>query len=229
MKTHTQLDPLRAYFSDSKTWEDEIISNAIQSKNRAWLLCLFCMTLSILCLLALISVLPLKTFSPYIITVDKHTGYLEVTKGLYESNLSEDEAITQANLVKYITLRESYNPYVLRENYEKVSLMSTGQALTEYQELWHGKNPNNPSITLGAHASIDIKIQGISFLNDRTVALRFQRHLQQNNQTKISNWTAIIVFQYTQKPMRMADRFLNPLGFQVISYRINPESMEAKQ
>lgn len=217
---------LQDYFKGGETWEREIIANALQSRNRAWLMSFFCMGVAVLSLITLLLLLPLKTFEPYVVSVDRNTGYLEVTKGLYQGNLSQDEAITQANLVKYVSLRESYNPSILRENYELASLMSHGQALEEYQQIWNGKNPNNPSVVLGRKAAIDIKIQSVSFLNDKTASIRFQRELKENNQTKISYWTAIVDYQYAQKPMRMADRFMNPLGFQVTSYRVNPEVLE---
>lgn len=217
---------LQNYFKGGETWEREIIANALQSRNRAWLMSFFCMGVAVLSLITLLLLLPLKTFEPYVVSVDRNTGYLEVTKGLYQGNLSQDEAITQANLVKYVSLRESYNPSILRENYELASLMSHGQALEEYQQIWNGKNPNNPSVVLGRKAAIDIKIQSVSFLNDKTASIRFQRELKENNQTKISYWTAIVDYQYAQKPMRMADRFMNPLGFQVTSYRVNPEVLE---
>lgn len=226
MLKKTENTQLQRYFKDGETWEQEIIANAFQSRNRAWILSFFCMGIAVLSLITLLLLLPLKTFEPYVVTVDRNTGYLEVTKGLYQGNLTQDEAITQANLVKYVSLRESYNPSILRENYDLVSLMSQGAALQEYQQLWNGKNPNNPSIVLGRKAAIDIKIQSVSFLNDKTASIRFQRELKENNQTKISYWTAIIDYQYAQKPMKMAERFLNPLGFQVTSYRVNPEVLE---
>lgn len=222
----TESTNLQRYFKDGETWEQEVIANAFQSRNRAWILSFVCMGIAVLSLITLLLLLPLKTFEPYVVAVDRNTGYLEVTKGLYQGNLTQDEAITQANLVKYVSLRESYNPSVLRENYELASLMSQGAALQEYQQIWNGKNPNNPSIILGRKAAIDIKIQSVSFLNDKTASIRFQRELKENNQTKLSYWTAIIDYQYAQKPMKMAERFLNPLGFQVTSYRVNTEVLE---
>lgn len=227
MLQKTEDAELQKYFGHGETWEQEIIANAIQSRNRAWIMSFFCMGFAVLAVGALLLLLPLKTFEPYVVTVDRGTGFLEVTKGLYQGNLTEDEAITQSNLVKYVSLRESYNPSILRENYDLVSLMSQGIALKEFQQLWNGENPDNPSVVYGRKAAIDVKIQSVSFLNDKTASVRFQRELKENNQTKVSYWTAIIDYQYTQKPMKMADRFLNPLGFQVTSYRINPEVLES--
>lgn len=216
-------------YAKGKTWEEEIFANVYQSRNRAWVLAFVSMGISALSIIVLIMVLPLKTFEPYIVTVDRGTGYVEVTKGLYAGNLTEDEAITQSNLVRYLSARESYNPNpaILRENYDFVALLSGGPALKEFQQLWHGENPQNPSIKLGRKASVDIKIQSVSFLNDKTASVRFIRETREDNLLRSSTWTAIIDFQYVQKPMKMIDRFSNPLGFQITSYRINPEIMES--
>ena len=217
------------YVKDGETWDQEIFANIRQSKTRAWLISCFCMGISALSLITLVLILPLKTFAPYVITVDKSTGYVEVTKGLHEGAIAVDDAVTEANLVQYITKRESYNPSVLRENYRLVALMSAGAALNEYQQLWDGKNSDNPSVRLGAQAGIEIRIAAVSFLNEHTASVRFQRVLHQNNQTTSSSWNAVLDFQYVNKPLRVEDRFLNPLGFQVTSYRVNPEAPEQRE
>ncbi|MBL4886800.1 MAG: type IV secretion system protein [Planctomycetaceae bacterium] len=214
------------YYNKASTWDQEVIANALISKKRAWIVAFFCMGISILSLFTLILILPLKTFEPYVVTVDRATGYLEVSKGLSDLTLSEDEAVTEANLVKYVSLREQYNPAILKENYETVEIMSDGQALKEYQELWAASNSNNPSIKLGRKTSIDIKIKSVSFINDKTASIRFLREVRENDRLKISHWNAVIQFRYSQKPMQMKDRFSNPLGFQVTTYRVNPEVLE---
>jgi type IV secretion system protein VirB8 len=94
------------YMNAGNTWDREIFSNMQQSRNRAWLLSFVCMGIAILSLITLVLILPLKTFEPYVVTVDRSTGYLEVTKGLSQGNLTQDEAITEANLVKYVAPRK---------------------------------------------------------------------------------------------------------------------------
>lgn len=219
---------LRKYFEDGETWDQELFANMLQSKTRAWLVAFFCMGITTLSLLTLVLLLPLKTFAPYVVTVDKSTGYVEVTKGLYDANLTPDDAVTESNLVRYISTRESYNPSVLRENYDLVSLMSAGMALKEFQQLWDGKNPDNPSVKMGKQASVDIEIKSVAFLNEKTAAVRFRRKYRESDQVKTSDWNAVVDFQYVRKSMKMEDRFQNPLGFQITSYRVNPEAIESK-
>lgn len=225
----TNLNADESYYKDGLSWEGQIYQNMKSSRNRAWALTFISMAIALVSVLALTMLVPLKTFEPFVVSVDRNTGYLEVTKGLYSSHLSEDEALTQANLVRYLSARESYNPVqsVLRQNYDLISLLSSGNALKEYQELWNGNNPENPSVKLGHKNVIDIKIQSVSFLNEKVASIRFIKELHEANLTRTSIWNAVIEFQYVQKPMKMIDRFSNPLGFQVISYRINPEVMES--
>lgn len=224
----SKRDFMNRYSAEGSGWENEIFASVYQSRNRAWILTFIAMGIALLAIFTLIMILPLRTFEPYIVTVDRSTGYVEVTKGLQAGNLTQDEAITQSNLVRYLSARESYNPNskVLRENYDFVALLSGGSALKEYQQLWNGENPDNPSIQLGHKASVDIRIQSVSFLNDKTASIRFLREIRKDNVLKTSTWNAIIDFQYVQKPMKMIDRFSNPLGFQITNYRLNPEIME---
>lgn len=215
-----------SHSSPLDTWEYQIYASAVASKRRAWILSCFLMIVSLLSLSTLLLMLPLKTFEPYVITVDRSTGFLEVTKGLQDSNLSSDEAVTQANLVAYVNARETYNPAVIQKNYTRVVAHSDARALKEYTETWDGGNENNPSRLYGKKTTIDIKIKSVNFITDNIASVRFMREKRRGQQVTVSHWEAVIEFQYTQKPLSMAERFLNPLGFQVTSYRLTQEILE---
>ena len=65
----------------------------------------------------------------------------------------------------------------------------------------------------------------VTFINNRVAQLYFTKIVQQPggiNDAR-SNWVATINFKYVEKPETEADRLYNPLGFQVISYRADPE------
>jgi type IV secretion system protein VirB8 len=40
-----------------------------------------------------------------------------------------------------------------------------------------------------------------------------------------SPWVAVIRYRYSTAPMSVEDRYVNPLGFQVTSYRKDPEAV----
>lgn len=39
------------------------------------------------------------------------------------------------------------------------------------------------------------------------------------------HWTATITFKYSDAPIKEKDRAVNPLGFQVVAYRDDPDAM----
>ena len=40
-----------------------------------------------------------------------------------------------------------------------------------------------------------------------------------------SAWVAVIRYRFSGEPMSIEDRFINPLGFQVVRYQRNPEAL----
>ena len=170
--------------------------------------------------------LPLKEFAPYVVTVDRSTGYVEVTRGLQPGPLTQDEAITQSNLVRYVTARETYDPPDLEENYNRVVLMSEGEALESYQKLWDASNEDNPAKVFGHDVETTVTIKSVTFLNEKTASVRFYRVRTERNVEATTHWVAIINFHYVDQPTRLLERFENPLGFKVMSYRVDQEVLE---
>jgi type IV secretion system protein VirB8 len=75
----------------------------------------------------------------------------------------------------------------------------------------------------GQNAVSLIEVRAISFVSPKVANVRFHRIVRQSQQTTESDWIATVAFTYTKAPMAEADRLRNPLGFQVISYRSDPE------
>ena len=73
---------LRSYFQDGERWEQEIVKKAKRSRSLAWFVTLIFGAITLLSLTALVMLVPLKSFEPYIVEVDKNTGYMEVKAGL---------------------------------------------------------------------------------------------------------------------------------------------------
>jgi type IV secretion system protein VirB8 len=100
-------------------------------------------------LLALNVMLPLKQFEPYVIAVDKTTGFIEVARALKPGALSENEAVTTANLVRYVRARETYDPRALKDNYDLAQLYSTATASSELERDFEPSNPRSKDKVFG--------------------------------------------------------------------------------
>lgn len=219
-------DRLRSYFQDGAIWEAEIIKRAKRSSQMAWLCALMFAGLTALSLAAIVLMLPLQSFEPYLVVVDKNTGYIEVKSGLTRpSSLTEQEAVTQANIVRYIRNREGYDPYAIEENFGIAALLSTGDAARELQALYSVANPGNPAKLYGKLKRVMVDIKSVSFPNKSTAIVRFSTTEKSKTDVVDHHWISIVRFRYTDTPIKNEWRFENPLGFQVYSYRRDQETV----
>ncbi len=101
--------------------------------------------------------------------------------------------------------------------------MSTPIEQQRWADRFRPTNPQSPQIAWGTQAESLISIRAISFVSPKVANVRFHRLVRQAQQVEDSDWIATIAFDYTKAPMAEADRLRNPIGFQVASYRSDPE------
>ena len=216
---------LRSYFQQGDIWEQEIIKRAKRSARVAWFFSIVFAGIALLSLFAVVLMLPLKSFEPYVVTVDQTTGYIEVKSGLTRpANLTEQQAITQANVVRYIRAREGYDPYAITENFGIAALLSADEAARELQTLYSAANAQNPTKVYGRLKRVLVEIKSVTFPNNRTALARFSTEEKSSTNIITRNWVSLVRFRYTSAPMRNEWRFDNPLGFQVLEYRRDQET-----
>ncbi len=222
----TRQDSLRTYFQDGERWEHEIVRKAKRSRALAWFVTTIFGAITVLSLLALVMLVPLKSFEPYIVTVDRNTGYIEVKTGLSRpANLAEQQAITQANIVRYIRAREGYDPYAIEENFGIAALLSTAEAARELQELYSTANPQNPARRYGRLKKLLVDIKSVTFPNASTSIVRFSTTEKSDTDSIVRHYISVVRFRYTDTPATNEWRFENPLGFQVYDYRRDQETV----
>lgn len=218
-------------FKDDSTvaqWHRDLYQSVVVSRNRWFLAGLIGIALAGLQALALVFITPLKTVEPYVIQVDNKSGMTTVLKPLregQEGNLTQDEAVTKSFIVKYIVARETYDPQDLNRNYDLVRLMSGSEEAKRFDDSVSNMNPNSPVERYKTTTTRTVRISSVSFLdkNKKTVQIRFTTTENQRNESREDYWVAILTYRYVNSPMDEADRFNNPLGFQVMSYRLDQE------
>lgn len=205
------------------TWERETYLAQRRSTRRAWACALAAASMAVLALLALLLVLPLKEFAPYVITVDKNTGYLEVTRGLHQGNLTQNEAITIAQIVRCVVARESFDATDYPTLYHEVGLCMTGRALDAYRREHDQSNEQSPAVVYGYDGIVRVEIGSVNLLTATTALVSFRTVVEFQQRSVVNHWRAALTFGYSDKEFSMADRFINPLGFQISSYRRDPD------
>lgn len=214
------------YYSDGQKWETSVYRATALSRS-AWRMVAVLMGIALCAAIGLLwAMLPLKQFDVVVLEVDKTTGYVEASRPLEQSgDLTQNEAVTRANIVRFIRARETYDPKGLRDNFDLASLYSTGRASRDLADAFAGSNPQNPMKRWGAETTISVQVKSVIFLNERTAAVRFSTTRSNAQGTVIEHWVANVRFRYTSEPMRNDWRFDNPLGFQVTEYRRDQETV----
>lgn len=218
---------LNSYFQDGDRWEYELLKNARRSRAVAWVMALVFAAIALLSLIALIALVPLKSFEPYIVEVDRNTGYIEVKSGLTRPlTLTNQQAVTQANVVRFIRAREAYDPFAISENFGLAALLSTDDAAKELQSLFRATNPDNPAERYGKDKSVTVTVKSVAFPNASTSLVRFSTTEISDTDAVTRHFISVVRYRYTETPARNEWRFDNPLGFQVYAYRREQESVD---
>lgn len=220
-----QKTDLGPYWKAGASWEDELYRKERRSRRIAWVIATIAGISTLLSLLALNALVPLKQFEAVVVVADKTTGFVEVARTLAESKLSENDAIKTANVVRYIRARETYDPRALKDNYDLAQLYSTGQASADLRREFEPSNPQSKDKALGRESRIAVTISSVSFLNAATATVRFTTETQRDNTLRREHWVSVVRFRFTTAPLKNEYRFDNPLGFQVVEYRRDQESL----
>ncbi len=217
-----RVDP--RYYADGATWEHDIARRNRNSRALAWIVATVMSVVAIVALGILALLVPLKTYEPYMVVVDKTTGFVEVKRPMAEGALTQDEAVTMFNVVRYVKARETYDPKALKDNFDLAPLLASGDAARELTEIYSPANPNNPVKIYGTNTEVAVNIKSVTFPNNRTALVRFSTDEKSATNTITRHWVSLVRFRYTGAPMRNEWRFQNPLGFQALEYRRDQET-----
>ena len=215
-----------ANYAQAASWAADMHGSLRASRRVAWIIASAAVLVAVLEAIALATLSPLKTVVPYTILVDRQTGYVQTLQGLKPGPLSEDSAVTQSFLVQYVIARETFDAADLRENYRKVMLWSAENARSRYRQEMAKTNPTSPLVLNSPTTIVQTTIKSVSLLTPTTALVRFETTRRDGGATlgEVRDYAAVLAFRFTGAPMRMEDRFTNPLGFQVVSYRRDAET-----
>lgn len=220
---------LESYFEEAASWNGDRLHAARSSRKIAWIIAVIFALIAVLEAIALVFLTPLKTVEPYTLLVDKTTGYVEALKPLDPTTISPDAALTRSFLVQYVIAREGFDESTLNSNYRKTALFSAGSARADYLQSMQASNPQSPLSAYPRTSIINVRVKSVSPLGHDAALVRFDtvRTDAGASARQPRPWVAIIRYRYSKEAMNLEDRFINPLGFQVTSYRKDAEALPA--
>lgn len=220
-------DEVKKHLDNAALMDDEVFVSAIKSRKMAWGISIASMSIAVVALIILSMVFPLKTLVPYVIKVDSSTGIIETVRPLEESPIPQDEALTKFFINKFMVCREQYDRNTAEDCYSNIQMLADSFVFREYHEYFGTHNDASPLHVYGSKAVVEIKIKTVAFLGDELASIRYTKTIKwKDDRRKKSHWIATLGFKYINEPATQEQRFINPLGFKVTSYRNDPEVIE---
>jgi len=223
------LKSLDAYYAEAASWNWDRVQSMRTSHRIAWAIASGAALIAMLEAIALVLLTPLKTVQPYTLMVDKTTGYVQALKPLDAATIPPDAALTQSFLVQYVIAREEFDVATLNADYRKVALFSADAARSSYIDEMQVNNPQSPLMLYPRTTVVEVRVKSVSPLGATAALVRFDtvREDKGAGPQPPASWVAVVRYRYSPAPMKLDDRFVNPLGFQVTSYRKDPEALPA--
>jgi len=229
----------KQYFEEAREWDQDKNDRQALSERRAWKVVAVLFVVAALEAVALATLTPLKSVEPFVIRVDNNTGVTDViselagTDGTIEE--SAQEALDKYWLGKYIRRRESYQWETREYDRQIVGLMSGAEVQQQFAAYTDPKqNPRAPVTLYGRNTEVETSIKAISLIGKETVdgqvrttaMVRYTKQVKRaGERSPLTHWAATLTFVYLDTPMSVDERQMNPLGFQVIGYRNDQESI----
>jgi type IV secretion system protein VirB8 len=170
------------------------------------------------------------TVEPFVIDIDKQSGVTNIVNPLAKKDLSYDEALNGYFVMKYIKARETYSTTDYKYNYLTVARLLSSRSVYLAFSRFVNYDPESPILKYGTTVSTNLKLRSIQFFRDKEdgnirAVVRFTIVIEDSRGNKSNKYKiATVSFNYVQMEMNMEQRNVNPLGFQVVGYRVDKES-----
>ncbi|MCW5589665.1 MAG: type IV secretion system protein [Legionellales bacterium] len=221
-----KANDFQQFLTETRGLERDYINEILQSRQKAWWITAVCGVIVILSLIALgiLEHTLAKPLPPFILRVNNATGQTDVVSIIKNQQNSYGEVIDKYWLNQYVMNAESYDYHTIQHSYDLVGLLSDPSVAKNYHQRFVGKTAldqllkDTGTIVVNVHSIVPDEKNGTADVHFSTITTLPG---QFNGIQK--NWIATIAYQYKNLPMNEADRLKNPLGFQVTSYRVDPE------
>lgn len=217
---------MRAFQKERRGLEVELLDEVLRSRRVARIGIVILSAFSVMCLAVVIFVVwrYAQPIPEHILTLNKDTGEVQQVSLLPDHKESYGEVVDSFWVAQFVTHYESYDFYTVQADYNAVGLMAAPVVAGEYQKQFSG--PKGKDRELGDSLVTRVHISSVILDQKAHIAtVRF------STQDKVrarplpepeKQWIAIVGYGYRNVPMTAAQRFVNPLGFRVSSFRVQP-------
>jgi type IV secretion system protein VirB8 len=224
---------LQGYLEEAASWDADRVTRSQRAALVAWRVAAAGWVCVVATGVALALLVPLKRVEPYVIRVDNTTGVVDVVP-VYSGHASLGEAVSRYFLAHYITVCERFDYSLAESDYQECGAFNSARLNQALYAKWSRANPSSPLNTHKGGGTESVRIESVSFFARSSGAadlaqVRFARIAQESDSVpgRATHWIASIEYRYGKPPDDPRSRAWNPLGFEVLDLRIEPEDLGA--
>lgn len=209
--------------------EVDLLDEVVESRRRAWMVASGFGALAMCCVAALIFVVyrysqPVPT---HLLAQDQATGAVTQVS-LLEEQATYGELTDSYWVSEFIKHHEGYDFYTAQADYDAVGLMAAGDVADEYQQKFKG--PEGMDKVLGDSERTTVEVSSVILDSSAKGIATVRYSTQKKYRTRSAPepkkyWIAQLSFTYDNILLTAQQRFINPLGFRVRSFRTNLENV----
>ena len=176
---------------------------------------------------ALVSILDADP-APVVVPYDPETGLALPNASVGAVSVTENQAIIESAVFRYVTDRETYNQLDNDVRVRSILERSDGAAETSMRNIWNSANTDAyPPKVYGANARLDVEILSINRIGSNRATVRLRKRLTSPQGIQAGLFTATLLFEFRPEERRSIDDvWTNPFGFTVTEYAIRSDRLE---
>lgn len=214
---------LKGFFKQQQGLERGLLDELVRSRRFAWWVALIAIAIAVLSVLAI-----LAPFKPppelYVVRVNEATGAIEQVSHIGDVPDSYGDRMDRMFVHQYVLNCETYDWYQIQEKYNTCGLFSTPDVQRRYHQKVAGENGWEKTLNHQFRRVVDAQPPVLGANNTATVRFSTRKEaVSRDIPSTPEYWIATISFRYVNADMKAKDALLNPLGFQVVSYSVDPE------
>lgn len=164
---------------------------------------------------------------PVVVPYDPATGFALPEASVGATSVTENRAIIEAEVFRYVTDREVYNQLDNDVRIRSVLRRSDGAAQASLRRIWNSANADYPPTVYGPSARLEVEILSINRIGANRATVRLRKRLTSINGVQAGLFTATLLFEFRPETRRTIDEvWNNPFGFTVVEYAIRSDRLE---
>lgn len=222
-----------SFYAKGQDWEADRQQRYERSERRAWLAAGGFGLVAVAAVIGIASMAPLKRVVPYVFALDRASGNVEIVSAADDRTpVGYQELLDKHWAQLYVVARESYSWKLLQSDYDTVLALSSDVVGREFAKLYDGANARDRKY--GAGVEMRVRILSVTLASDDAGSKAVVRFEKTSKRTEADAadppqyFVSTIAFEYKPSMVgREKDLIQNPLGYRVLSYRLDPEIASA--